>query len=72
MTGNYAIECVVGFLIGGRGNSIIVFAPPVHVSFYALALSSQGAISNKTGELDGHPIGFLVNGGQRAKGRYAK
>ena len=54
------------------GNPIIVFAPPVHVSFYALALSSQGAISNKTGELDGHPIGFLVNGGQRAKGRVAK
>ena len=32
------------------GNSIVVFAPHVHVSFYALALSSQGAISNKTGE----------------------
>ena len=71
MTGNYAIECVAGFFNKG-GNSIIVFAPPVHVSFYALALSSQGAISNKTGELDGHPIGFLVNGGQRAKGRVAK
>ena len=26
----------------------------------------------KQGSLDGHPIGFLVNGGQRAKGRVAK
>ena len=67
MTGKYAIEYVAGFYNKG-GNSIISFAPPVHVSFYALALSSQGAISNKTGELDGRPIGFFSEWWSKSKG----
>ena len=67
MTGKYAIEYVAGFYNKG-GNSIISFAPPVHVSFYALALSSQGAISNKTGEFGRTSNWFFSEWWSKSKG----